>query len=270
MKTQNRQKQSAAAERIWELDAIRGVCVLLMVLDHALYDLGFLFGPAWFPQGGEGALAALCGFARGFYWTHPLRVIARYFVLACFIGVCGVCCSFSRSNWRRGFKLLAVALLLTMVTAGMDAFSGHGDFYIIRCGVLHMLAASILVYAAMQRAPRLLVACCGLLLAALGLYFAAHPLAWSGVLPYVLGVGPGSYSADYFPLLPWMGYFLTGAVLGTLLYRQKRSYFQAHGQGKAWRPFRFLGRHALWAYLLHQPLVYGLLLALGALFGLSA
>ena len=260
--------QTSAQARIWELDAIRGVCVVLMILDHVLYDLGFLFGPAWAAAAPESMIAAVCTFVSDIYWLHPLRLIVRSFVLAGFIGICGICCSFSRSNLRRGLKLLAVALLLTLVTAAMDAFSGYTDFYIIRFGVLHMLAISILLYALLQRLPWPLLVLFGLLLIAVGKYYSTQPVAWSGLLPFVLGIGDGSYSADYFPLLPYSGYFLLGAALGVFPYRKKQSRFPHGGSGAAWRPFCFLGRHALWAYLLHQPLVYGLLLLLGLLFGL--
>ena len=33
--------------RIWELDFLRGVCVLLMVFDHTMYDIALQFGNTW-------------------------------------------------------------------------------------------------------------------------------------------------------------------------------------------------------------------------------
>jgi len=257
-------------QRIWELDFIRGLCVALMIMDHTFYDLGFVFLGQWFPAGGGGLLYGLCDFARNFYWFHPARIVVHALALICFIGICGLCCSFSASNLKRGLKLLAVALLLTAATWGMDLLYGSRDSFIIRFGILHLLALSILAYELLRKLPRRSILLLGLAMAALGWYFQARPTLWSGLVPFALGVGGGSYSADYFPVLPWMGYYLAGAALtGGLLYKEKRSYFPGRGQGKGLRPLLFLGRHSLAAYIVHQPAVYGLLLLIGRLAGLA-
>ena len=31
-------------DRIWELDALRGVCILCVIAVHLIYDLGFFIG----------------------------------------------------------------------------------------------------------------------------------------------------------------------------------------------------------------------------------
>ncbi|MEG1661868.1 MAG: heparan-alpha-glucosaminide N-acetyltransferase domain-containing protein [Clostridiales bacterium] len=251
---------TAAANRIWELDALRGLCVLLMFIDHTLYDLGFIFGDIWRQAGISGTLIDLCLFARDAFWPSLFRKIIRVGVLASFIGLCGLSCSFSRSNLWRGLKLLVIALLLSLVTWIMDRCLGQRDVFTIRCGVLHMLAISILLYNLVQPFSRNIVLVMGLLLAALGLYFHGNPLPASGLVAGVLGISStGFYSADYFPLLPWSGYFLVGAACGVSLYHTRVSYFPRHGQNKAWRPLLFLGRNALLFYLLHQPIVYGTL-----------
>ncbi|NLF79969.1 MAG: DUF1624 domain-containing protein [Clostridia bacterium] len=139
---------SPAAGRIWELDMLRGVCVALMVLDHLLFDLGFVFADQWFGATEGGLIYHLSLFAAHVYWPHPLRLILRLLVLAGFIGGCGISCSLSRSNMRRGLKLLAVALGLTAATALLDLALGRQQF-LISFGILHLLALSILVYAAL-------------------------------------------------------------------------------------------------------------------------
>ncbi len=248
------------AQRIWELDALRGICVLLMILDHIMYDLGFIFGDIWRQAGVHPQLYALCQFAAAVYWPSMLRMLVRAGVLASFIGVCGVSCSFSRSNFWRGVRLLVVALLLSLVTWSADRFLGQRDVLTIRFGVLHMLALSILAYSLVSRFRRNIVLGLGLLLVAMGLYFYYNPLPGYSLLGGVLGVGAaGFYSADYFPLLPWTGYLLVGAAIGSSLYHPRVSYFPRMGQRKILRPLLFIGRHALLFYVLHQPVVYGLL-----------
>lgn len=115
-------------QRIWELDFIRGLCVALMILDHLFYDLGFVFPQQWFADGGSGIIYDICYFARNFYWDWPVRHIIRVMVLAGFIGSCGISCSLSRSNLKRGLKLLAVALALSGATALMDLIMDQQSF----------------------------------------------------------------------------------------------------------------------------------------------
>lgn len=253
--------------RIWELDFLRGLCVLLMVFDHLCYDLAFVFRDIWFPPPAEGTgfFWWLCNFCRDVYWPSLLRAVVRPFVLAAFIGLCGTSCSFSRSNWKRGLKLLGVALLLSAVTWGLDAIRGGGPFFRISFGILHLLAVAILLYAALRRLGELPMLALGLLLTAAGWYLQAHPFG-SGTLAGIVGTNyVDFYSADYFPLLPWLGYFLLGAVLGGRLYRARVSRFPRGGRAAFFRPFYFMGRHALLFYVLHQPAVYLFLVLLGLL-----
>lgn len=72
---------------------------------------------------------------------------------------------------------------------------------------------------------------------------------------------PEFWSTDYFPLLPWLFLYLAGlwtnrlcAALGILSGRGTRAlHFNIPG-------FSWLGRRSLLIYLLHQPVLYGILL----------
>ncbi|MCR4962931.1 MAG: DUF1624 domain-containing protein [Firmicutes bacterium] len=249
--------EKPAAARIWELDAWRGLCVCLMILDHTLYDIGFLFGDIWQAHPLLQGLAAVGDFACSVYWYSWPRMLVRALVLASFIALCGISCSFSRSNLWRGMRLLVVALLLSLVTWLADRFLGVRDYMTIRFGVLHMLAISILAYHLVHRFHRHIVLAIGMLMIAMGLYFHYHPLPGSWMIGGILGVSPASfYSADYFPLLPWCGYLLAGAALGQRLYQNRRSRFPKGG-GRGWqKALCLVGRHALLVYVLHQPILY--------------
>jgi uncharacterized membrane protein len=71
---------------------------------------------------------------------------------------------------------------------------------------------------------------------------------------------------DYYPLLPWGGAALLGVACGRLNYPDGRRRLSLPDLSAAApvRALRFLGRHSLLIYLLHQPIL------LGALFGLQA
>jgi uncharacterized membrane protein len=69
----------------------------------------------------------------------------------------------------------------------------------------------------------------------------------------------GFSSGDYYPLLPGLGWFLLGAVLGKTLYHKKQSLLPTL------RHISFLclcGQHSLPIYLLHQPLFAAILFVL--------
>ncbi|MCX6569388.1 MAG: heparan-alpha-glucosaminide N-acetyltransferase domain-containing protein, partial [Candidatus Aminicenantes bacterium] len=67
-------------------------------------------------------------------------------------------------------------------------------------------------------------------------------------------------SLDYFPLIPWFGVFLIGVALGKSVYASKRSLLP-------WRMpptfVNFAGRHSLIIYIVHQPVIMGVLYILG-------
>ena len=70
---------------------------------------------------------------------------------------------------------------------------------------------------------------------------------------------PGFSSSDYFPLLPNFGYFLIGSAIGRLIYRKKETLLpKVNAQSPILRFLQFCGKHSLWIYLLHQPLLTGL------------
>ena len=86
--------------RIWELDFLRGVCVLLMIFDHAMYDVAYQFGRAWADATQSEFFIALYQRARE-YWASPLRLTTQDIVVWTFALLCGISCSFSKNNFRR-------------------------------------------------------------------------------------------------------------------------------------------------------------------------
>jgi uncharacterized membrane protein len=130
-------------------------------------------------------------------------------------------------------------------------------------GILHSIGLSIiLAYPFLRRKFTNLV---------LGLVFVAIGISLRGIgfgVPWFLWLGfqPANYvMRDYRPLLPWFGVVLLGIFVGNLLYEQGRRCF-ALPDLSGLSPVRLLallGRHSLAIYLVHQPVLLVLLVALG-------
>ena len=79
---------------------------------------------------------------------------------------------------------------------------------------------------------------------------------------FPIGLRSASFFAgsDYFPIFPGFGWFLIGAALGKTVYRKKESLLPSvNADFFLLRGLRFVGRHSLWFYLLHQPVLFAII-----------
>jgi len=90
--------------------------------------------------------------------------------------------------------------------------------------------------------------------------FNAPWLSWTGL------VTRKPITEDYVPLLPWFGVMLAGLAAGQWLLAHRQGLLSGALPGAA-RPLALLGRWSLSFYMLHQPVFFGLLMALQALRG---
>lgn len=232
------------------LDTLRGLCVLSMVCYHAMYDLVYAKGVwiPWFPD------------TPGYVWQQS--------ICWTFILLSGLCQGLSRRHVPHGLVLVGCGCLVSLVTGLVMPQEA------IRYGVLTLLGlAALLLYAFGLLGKRLrlkLPAWAGLVGAAAlffltrgvpqgylgfeGLRLFELPSAWYRFdLLAVFGFpSPAFVSSDYFPLIPWFFLYLAGYFLwGLLKQSEKARDFLVPG----FRPLAFLGRHSLFIYLLHQPVL---------------
>lgn len=219
--------------RIEAIDAVRGFDLCLMVVHHALYDLCAFCGLPWV------------------WFTNPVFDVLHYFFAGTFILLAGVSANFSRSNTKRGFRTLAAALGVTAVTyaVGMP----------IRFGILHLLGVCMVLYGLTERFWRRLDVWVLPTLSAAGVFATAKLVNGLTVsVPHLWMFGlttPDFYSADYFPLLPWIFVFLFGTWAGKYIRegRLPRRFYTVKPS-----PLSALGRKSLLVYLAHQPALYAL------------
>ena len=69
--------------------------------------------------------------------------------------------------------------------------------------------------------------------------------------------GPGFFSTDYFSLIPWFFLFVTGYFIYGIF--KKKKWLNSTLLDWNCRPLSFVGRNTLFIYLIHQPVIYGIL-----------
>lgn len=230
-------------QRIWELDVFRGICIIGVVFVHFVFDLTQLYGiiqwqyPGWFSLIKD--------------WGGILFVLLS-----------GTCVTLGRKSVQRGLVVFGCGMVITAVTYGMYRF-GFQKSILIYFGVLHCLGICMILWWIFRRLPTWLLAVLGVSMAVAGLYLdTIAPMSHLYLMPLGL-VTPDFSTSDYFPLLPHLGFFLLGAVLGRTVYGKKQSLLpRVDPQNRLIRCFSFLGRQSLWIYLLHQPILSGICMLL--------
>ena len=216
------------------LDALRGFAIILMVLFHFFYDLT-LFDLASIP-----------------IYQDAGWIAFRYIIVSLFLGTVGASLYLHtqrginwHSYWRRLIIVIISAGTITLIT-----FFTLKEKYIF-FGILHLIALSSLLGLFFVRFFWLNFLF-GILILWVGFnfsnaFFNQTWLLWLGLRTLATG------AADYTPVFPWFGTVLIGMFI-TRLSGEKLFYSPKHLDQLV-----FLGRHSLIIYLLHQPVLWGLL-----------
>ncbi len=238
-----------AGGRFWEVDLARGVAIVMVVVYHLVFDLDNFAGyPIESTSGFWGTFADVSAFAFVFLAGVSLQISHARAIDS------GKSRLFGK-YLRRGARILGWGMLITLVFLALD-------FGYVIFGILHLIGVSIILAYPFMRL-RFLNVLFGLLFIAAGFYVSYQGFAASGVLLAPFGVIPDNlYMPDYRPLLPWFGVVLLGLFFGRIVYADRKR--EPTGAGPAYAaPLAFLGRHTLFIYLIHQPILISTLWALG-------
>ena len=252
-----------AKMRYHKIDGLRGLTLISMVAYHACWDLVYLFhmNMPWYRG------------QAGFLWQQS---ICWGFIL-----LSGFSLGLGSRPVRRGVIVSLAGLLVTLVTVrfmpddrivfGVLTFlgcamilTGLGKKQLQRIPCVPGLCAAFLlfwIWYPVNRGYLRFVSCSsgnGSLRIALSDF--PLPQSWYRGLPMTfLGfMEPDFFSTDYFSMLPWIFLFAAGFYL----YQMLKRFGGMAVLEKGWLPpAEWLGRHSLAVYLVHQPLVFGILQA---------
>jgi len=228
-------------KRIQIIDAVRGFAVTLMVIHHAFYSAAaFLDAPWWL-------------------YRNPVFNVLQFFFIGLFIFISGVSSRFSKGNVERGSIVVVIAVLITYVTVRMDMP--------IYFGILHLLGVFMIFYGLTRKlwdkiprniAPYIYIVF--FIAAALAKVYLS-PTSENPVLRDLLSVfgwlQDGFINFDNQTILPWIFMFLFGTWAGEYIREGK---FPAWFYDTKVPFFPFVGRNALVIYVLHQPVLLGIMI----------
>ena len=151
--------------------------------------------------------------------------------------------------------IFGCGLLVSLAT-----FAVVGDEF-VRFDSLHLAGASIMLATPFVRTRVWVSALTGLLVIAIGAYLQTMIASFPWLIPFGVRQA-GVNRVDSYPLLPWFGVALLGIAFGNIAYplgvwRFPLPRLKMSGVGQV---LHLLGRRWLVIYLLHQPILIGLLL----------
>lgn len=250
----------SALPRRWEVDTLRGVAVILMMLFHLTWDLQYI------------------GLVPVNVYTVPWQIFARS-VGSMFLFLLGVSLvlratrqspspnqrpdrQFWQDSLRRGGVLFGLGMVITLATYWII-----GEAY-VRFGVLHLLGLVLILATPFVYVRPWVSLVVGALMLEVGFYLTQYAVTF----PWLIWLGVQQFGVpmvDYYPLLPWGGMALLGVAAGKALYADGTRPVPLPDLSMLppIRGLRLLGRHSLLIYMLHQPVLFGIVTLLGMLTG---
>jgi len=224
-------------ERLWEIDFTRGIGIVMMLVSNFVTDLQYFYNYN----------------VHETFWSVFARITAIVFLLI--VGI-SLNLSYSRNNnfkrfAKRGIFIFILGLLITFAT-----WFFMPENYVV-FGILHLIGLSIIIGYPFLKLNKDYAFAFGAIFSVIGVLFEKLVASTNYLLWFGLTTANFS-SVDYFPIFPWFGVVLLGIFIGKMLYPNGKRKFELPNF-KFTKPISWLGRHSLIIYLIHQPILLGLL-----------
>lgn len=262
-------------KRIVELDILKTIAIIAMIIDHFTIIVYFSSGyNGWASYIFSNYNEINNSFINGMIHTVEIfqdstfRLVCHYIFVTIFLTICGISCTLSHSNFKRAVKIISAGLIITLVTSVVSLVSGV-ELYIL-FGILSTIGVSVLIYEIIVRIcdNKWLLLAIGVFIIIWGFIikwwevpyiYSIEDLGFTDVIKMILGYV--AFGEDCFGLIPCTGVVLIGGFIGKTVYKNKESII-VKKDAKWSKPFTFISKNALWIYLLHQVVAIIIILCL--------
>ena len=234
-----------ANKRFPEVDFLRGIAIIMMIIFHFTWDLTFFgISDASLYSGPWGSFQKMTGGL--FIFLVGLSLTLSYWRTAEYKGV---------YPWKfllRGAKIFGLGLIITLFS-----YIFMPDSFVF-FGILHFIGFAIII-----ATPFISFTYLNLLLSIASLLLSLYINKITLGFPLLVWLGfnyPVS-TLDLYQVFPWIFLVFLGMFIGNLVYPKGRRIIKIKMNrmlAEITRPVQFLGRHALTIYFLHIPVMFGI------------
>lgn len=239
--------------RLESLDALRGLAIVWMTAFHFSFDLNHF------------------GYIRQNFYEDPIWTWQRILIVSLFLFCAGLGQSIAVSQgqtwsrfWQRWLQVAACAMLVTLGSWWMYPQN------FIYFGVLHGMALMLIVVRLTASWGRLLwllgavaIASKFLVTSALSIWAPDHVVVLfnAPLLNWLGWITQKPTTEDYVPVFPWLGVMWWGMAAASRLVLTRPDLLETQ-MPIICKPLVGLGRCSLTYYMLHQPVIVGILFAI--------
>ena len=233
-------------ERYYLLDSLRGITLISMLVYHFCVDLQVFGLIDWL-------------------YTPP-AVVWQKSICITFIFLSGFCFQMGKHKIKRGIIILSCGVVLSLFT-----YIFMRNIF-ISFGILSFIGIAVLITVPLNLIFKRLKSNHWVEFFVFIALFVLVFNIWNGkvlfglvnvptilyrnVITAYLGFPPVDFfSSDYFPIFPWMFLYIAGYFAYNIFKRYNLLRFFLKPRIK---PLEFIGRHTLWFYIAHQPILYGI------------
>lgn len=275
-----KENQRLQRQRVWEVDAYRGLNILLILILHMYITVDSFCIDGYYKIDSYAFVDAVDPYHLFFDWNgdgviyraafNPMIIaIWIQLVVSSLFFTSGVCCSFSKNGMNRVLRLFAAGLFVSVFTFGLYLWTGDEQRF-IRFGALMCHACCHLIfYGLLEKRSNTFLVALAIPIIIGGYYLMKNPIYTNSGILYAFGFRQnGVTNGDHIPLLPFLGWMLLGVVCGRVVYPQKKSILHVPWLEKLTRPLQWMGRYGGQIYVAHIVVYAVVFSAIGYIFHL--